>query len=54
MMKPSEYLKATGWKPIRADAKPRETGWQDPDGQGVVDFITAIRIQAKRDEKAQS
>jgi len=51
LMKPSDYLKSHGWKPIQPHLSPRNAMWIDPVTGQKQDFITAIQIQHKRDEK---
>jgi hypothetical protein len=50
--KATDYLKAKGWRPIRPDAHPQDTGWIDPLGGKVYDhFIDAVTVQFERDKK---
>ena len=53
LMKPSDYLKSNGWKPTQPKLSPRKAMWIDPTDKKEYDFITAILIQGKRDEKPE-
>ena len=51
LMRPSEYLKSKGWKPDAPKQSPRNALWIDPVTKQAHEFIQALIVQNKRDEK---